>query len=119
VFSLKNLFTSKSSDPQVDHELVKHHLRPIKALEIGSDRNGEVFLAVYAGSDDRNYVLTLPRGARPEAARLSIIGSEEPIPLAINELSRIARSLKNIASQTPGCENELALQCLNAFESAN
>ena len=117
MFSLKNLFAKKPSTLQAASQISVPHLTPVEPLEIGSDRNGEFFLAVYAASDNKRYVLTLAKGAEINSARLSAIGEDAHIQITSAELADLAKKLRHLSSQKPECSNAVAQQCLNAFES--
>ena len=117
MFSLQKLFAKKSSPQQAATQVAAPHLTPVESLEVGSDRNGEFFLAVYAASDNKRYVLTLAKGADLNSVRLSAIGEETHIPITRAELAELAKNLRHLSSQKPECSNAVALQCLNAFAS--
>ena len=93
-------------------------LYPVETLEIGGDRNGDVFLAAYRGADERRYVITMPREGRDV---LSVRGLDDDFEQSITKRERVelAASLRRLVVASREGMSPLADDCLNALANAD
>lgn len=103
----------KAIIPKRTHE----PLRPVEALEIDGDRNGEFFIVLYQAADLRRYSISIPMC---EFTKLTVICSDDDFRSEINceEACQLARSLRELARTGKLNQSALTESCLNSLQSA-